>query len=137
MSINIRLKKEAESANIYLYPRGWYYKLTQKLDPPYNFVERGQHVNVFMNIQATQKLAKKGIYKYTASNKQDCINDPTYDLDKIATQKVHQKFNATYGCVLPIFGGVYKAERENYRICTNTSLYTFSLLQNIYKGIYH
>ena len=102
---------------------------------PYNYVGKGQHVNLFMNLEVSKFLPIEGIYKLTASNEEDCNPDPDYDLDKVVTEIVHQKFNQTFGCVLPFWGGIY--QNKTYEMCTNTSLYDLDLILPIYKGKKH
>ena len=81
---------------------GWFQILFQKTAMPYNYVGKGEHVNLFMNIHMAKCLPIEGIYKYTASDEiKDCENDPDYDRDKVVAKIVHQKF---YLAVLSLLG---------------------------------
>ena len=127
------LLKGAEYYKIFMYQRGWFQKLFQKTAMPYNYVGKGEHINLFMNIQMAKFLPIEGIYKYTAADdNKDCKDNPDYDLDILVAKIVHQKFNQTFGCALPFWGGIY--QNMTYDMCTNTSLYSLDLILPIYNG---
>ena len=126
------LLKTAQSFKIFLYPRGWFDKLQEKITLPFSMVNKGEHVIIFMNLHVLKRLPKTGIYKYTAPSKKNCIKDTRYDLDIITQKKVFKKFNATYGCILPFYGGMVLG--KDFDICTNTSIYSLKVLLSFYQG---
>jgi hypothetical protein len=125
------LLKEAEYYQVFMYQRGSFYDQMMKTDVPYNFVEKGKQVDLFVNIQVAKSIPIEGIFKYTISDDiGDCIDDPAYDLDKDVTRKSHQQLNQTYGCTFPYWGGIY--QNMTYDMCTDTSLYSmYSFLRVI------
>ena len=89
------------------------------MEMPFINVKKGDHLNVFMNLQVIKNLPKTGLFKLTGSDKENCINDKNYDLDKLERKIVHQKFHEKFGCVIPLYGGMH-LDRNNYKVCTNT-----------------
>ena len=101
---------------------------------PYNYLGKGEHVELFTNLNIAKNIPIEGIFKYTVpEGTEDCDDNLTNDLDRVITRNTHRKFNKTFGCTFPFWGGFYL--KEGYDMCTNLSLYEMDLLSKLLEGM--